>query len=77
MALPNVPIASAVWVLGGFYLHEAGVLCPAGLLASDWTLTGRVSEEMTQHFKVKQRVKSPYIIEGYRKKSDVCIQCEP
>ena len=30
-ALPNILVVSAVWVLGGFYLHEALVFRPAGV----------------------------------------------
>lgn len=53
--LLNIVVVSAVWVFGGDYLHQARVLCLAGLFASDRALTGRAREEMIQQHKVKQR----------------------
>lgn len=35
------------------------MLCLPGLLASDWTLTGGASEEMTQQIEAKQGYKVP------------------
>lgn len=59
MALHNILVVSAVWVLGGLYLHEARVLCPAGPPASARPLTGRAKEEMTQQVNAKTKTQVP------------------